>query len=291
LAPSLLDPTALAELIDDNVAWDALHDNLRERRINALVVAALEISTGRTTLFAELAPGVEFVPSRDPRRSTVETEIDGTHVLASAALPFLFPPRRIGREYFCDGGVRFNTPIAPAIRAGADRLLVISPLYEDAPKSGSEAAEHSTESYANPIFLIGKLLNALLLDPTRYDLQVLERYNSILSMMEKVLTPAQMQDFHDTVRRERNLPYRRLKTLVFRPTEDIGELAHSHKPRLANVTMASRLLMRVSSAGTIWQSDFLSFLLFDGEFARTLIELGRKEAHQRAEEIASFFDL
>lgn len=288
-APSLLDPTALATLIDESIDWVRLHENVAGSRVLAVILAALEISTGRTTLFAELAPDARYVPSRDPRRETRATELASVHVLASAALPFLFPPREVEGEFYCDGGVRFNTPIAPAIRAGADRLVVVSPLFEDLPAPTSVEAARVAGSYANPIFLIGKLLNALLLDPTRYDLHILARNNSIVETLERVLSPGQMEEFHRVVERERDMRYRKLRTLVFRPTQDIGELAHEHKPKLAQVSMPARFLVKASSSSSIWHSDFLSFLLFDGEFVKTLIDLGRREAHQRAAEIAAFF--
>lgn len=288
-APSLLDPGALSELVRESVDWTGLHDNIAAGTVQALAIAALEISTGRTTIFGETAPGQELVDSHDPRRLVVHTRLDERHVLASAALPFLFPPREIDSEYYCDGGVRFNTPIAPAIRAGADRLVVISLLYEEDTAPESVRAHSSKGSYANPIFLIGKLLNALLLDPTRYDLQILERLNHVIETMEEVLTPEQLEAFDRAVARGRNMPYRKLRTLVFRPSRDIGEMAHQHKKKVATEGFSSRLLMRVASAGEVWQSDFLSFLLFDGEFARTLIDLGRLDAVSRADEIIAFF--
>jgi NTE family protein len=123
---SVLNPRALEDIVAAAVDWPQLHDNVNAGRLRAFIVAALHIGTGATTMFAELAPGVEFKPMRHPRRIARPTRIDVEHVLASAAIPALFPARRIGRSYFADGGLRFNTPIAPAIRAGADRLVVIT---------------------------------------------------------------------------------------------------------------------------------------------------------------------
>ena len=103
----------------------------------------------------------------------------------------MFPPRRIQGEAYCDGGVRFNTPIAPAIRAGADRLVVVS-LLSDQPQP--EIAEIPVEvreaSYKNPFFLLGKVLNALLLDPVHYDLQVLDRFNKMIDTLGARARPA-----------------------------------------------------------------------------------------------------
>jgi NTE family protein len=290
-APSVLDTTALQKIVSETVAWTLLHDNIRTGVVDALIVAALEIGTGRTTLFVETGPTSRFVPTRDPRRVSRSTDIRIDHVMASAALPLLFPPRQIGNEHYCDGGVRFNTPIAPAIRAGADRLVVVSLQYEEEPETIEGHARAVKGSYANPAFLLGKLLDALLLDPTRYDLHILHRLNDLIDQMESALTPEQLATFHEAVQRGRDLPYRRLETLVFQPSEDIGSMAHEHAGLVSRGGLSSRLLMRFATRGASWESDLLSFMLFDGGYARRLVELGRKDVLARDDEVAAFYDL
>lgn len=289
-ARALLDSVPLTDLVKTQVSFDALHRNIDEGIVHALVITALEISTGRTTMFAEAPPYVSFPPSNDPRRNVRRERIGLEHVLASAALPLVFPPRRIDGEEYCDGGVRFNTPIAPAIRAGADRLVVISLLSEE-PQAETQpiSVEVREASYKNPIFLLGKVLNALLLDPTHYDLQVLARFNHMIEMLDKVLTPEQLDLFHDVVLRERNMAYRKLSTLVFRPSRDVGEIALEYARGINPEGLGSRLLHRLANQHAVWQSDLISFLCFDGPFAAQLIELGRKDAQARASEIRQFF--
>jgi NTE family protein len=289
-ARALLDSIPLTDLVNSKVDFAQLHENVAAGIVHALVITALEISSGRTTMFIEAPPYVPFPEWNDPRRDVRREPIGLQHVLASAALPLVFPPRRIHGEAYCDGGVRFNTPIAPAIRAGADRLVVISLLSEspqaeqqDVPLSVREA------SYKNPIFLIGKVLNALLLDPTHYDLQVLDRFNKIIDTMERVLEPAQMAEFQQVWRKERNMEYRKLQTLVFRPSRDIGEMAVEHTRRIVPQGIGPRFLHRLASQRSVWQSDLVSFLCFDGGFADQLVRLGREDAHARAPEIRLFF--
>jgi NTE family protein len=289
-ARALLDSVPLTDLVKNQVSFDQLHRNVDEGLVHALVITALEISTGRTTMFAEASPYVSFPPSNDPRRNVRRERIGLEHILASAALPLVFPPRRIDGEEYCDGGVRFNTPIAPAIRAGADRLVVISLLSEE-PQGESQpiSIEVREASYKNPIFLLGKVLNALLLDPTHYDLQVLERFNNMIEMLNKVLTPDQLAAFHAVVLKERNMAYRKLRTLVFRPSRDIGEIALEYARGIHPEGLGSRLLHRLAHQHAVWQSDLISFLCFDGPFAGQLIELGRRDAQARATEIREFF--
>jgi NTE family protein len=287
--PAILDTRALEATVNAAMDWDKLHENIRSNLVHAVIVAALEIGTGRTTLFVERSPETEYTPTRDPRRVSVDVELELNHIMASAALPLLFPPRRIDNGHYCDGGVRFNTPIAPAIRSGSERLIVVSLQYLD---ESPPSAEHLTEvkqSFGNPAFLLGKLLDALLLDPTTYDLHILSRLNDLIEQMEITLAPKQLEAFHQAVSRGRGLHYRKLETLVFRPSLDIGLLAHEYAAQIAHRGLASRLLMRFATRGTPWESDLLSFVLFDGGYAGRLIALGRQDVLARADEVYDFY--
>jgi NTE family protein len=286
---SLLDIRALEEIVYRNVPWDDLHRNVSQGRVRSLVVSALHIVTGHTVTFAELAPGTNFTNTRDPRRELRLEAINADHVLASSAIPLLFPARRVGGDYFCDGGVRFNTPISPAIRCGVERLVVISLLSRESSPLDPTLEQIRVDAYNSPIFLIGKVLNALLLDPLRYDLQVLERFNRLLDALERVLPHGELEAVQRVLLESRGLPYRKLETLVFRPTRDVGRLARDRAAKLQGSRFSSWLLARTATLGALWQSDLVSFILFDAEFAADLIELGREDALCRAAEIRAFF--
>ncbi|MBW2381960.1 MAG: patatin-like phospholipase family protein [Deltaproteobacteria bacterium] len=101
-------------------------------------------------MFAEVAPTASFIPSRDPRREGSLTRIEWGHVLASAAIPLVFPARKIGSEHYCDGGIRFNTPLAPAIRSGADRLVVVSALHREEADDDEGERRRRTAAYPSP---------------------------------------------------------------------------------------------------------------------------------------------
>ena len=286
---SLLDPRALEEIVRSGVPWDRLHANVSQGRIRALIVAALHIASGRTTLFAELAPGSELKAVQDPRRAQVMEPLTSDHVLASAAIPLVFPARRIGESFFCDGGVRFNTPIAPALRVGAQKLVVVSLASQESATTDVTPIEERIQAYNSPVFMIGKVLNALLLDPLRYDLQVLGRLNDLLTVLENVLPPHELEKVHEVIVKSRGIPYRRVETLVFRPSRDIGKMARVRAGKLQSSRFSSWLVARTATLGALWESDVLSFILFDHEFASELIELGRQDALSRAHEIEAFF--
>lgn len=291
LGQSLLDPRPLELTIRRSVDWDRLHANISGSIAQALFVAALDVGTGRTTIFSELAPGTDFRPSRDPRRRASYGRISADHVLASAAIPLLFPARRIGMTYYCDGGLRFNTPIAPVIRAGADRLVVISTRTESELAPRSEPVP--LDQYPSLTFLAGKILNALLLDPMAYDLQVLTRTNSLVEVLERTLSPEDLALVQRRLVETRGAPYSRLDTLVFSPSQDIGQRAAEHVRQhlpLWNLGRVPKwILGRASHEEATWEADWATYLLFDGAFGKAIIDLGRHDAHARADEIREFF--
>jgi NTE family protein len=253
------------------------------------VIAALNIATTKTTMFAEVAPTASFIPSRDPRRQGSLTQIDRGHVLASAAIPLVFPARRIGSAHYCDGGIRFNTPLAPAIRSGADRLVVVSALHREEADDDEGKRRRRTAAYPSPLFILGKVLNALLLDPINYDLGVMRRFNKLWGVLEETLTTEEMRRVSDVLEDTRGVAYRRLETLVFHPSEDIGDITTRHAKRLGAKSLPSMLVAASARLRAQFESDLLSFILFDRDFAQELISLGLHDAQQRTDEILSFF--
>lgn len=295
MGTSLLDTRAIEVLVRRSIDWDRLHRVIDSGRVSALLIAALHVASGRTTMFTEAAPGTKAVPTRDERRTSVFERITADHVLASAAIPLLFPTRRIGAHYYCDGGLRFNTPIAPAIRAGADRIVIVTVRHSRSPNAVAavEESDSGEGRDLSPAFLIGKLLNALLLDPVQYDLQVLERLNGVMDVLEQTLAPADLDRVQRVFIEHRGMPYRKLKTLVFTPSRDLGELAGDYiRSRLRTDELkpvARYLLERAVNSSPQAEADWASYLLFEGGFAADLIAVGRGDALSRREEILAFF--
>lgn len=293
LSRSLLAPSFLERLIRDGIDWVGLHQNVRRGTVKAVLVAALEIASGRTTVFAELGSGTVLRPSNNPRRVARLGAITTEHVLASAAIPVLFPARRIGDRYYCDGGLRFNTPMAPAIRCGAERLVVISLKHELEPEGIPEDLE-TTTGYPSLVFLLGKLLNALLLDPVSYDLEILDRFNRLVDILERSLSPDELKEIERLMIETRGMAYRRIDTLTFTPSRDIGPIASEHvrlaldHPRRLS-WLTRRFLESLQTRRSIGGGDLASHVLFDGVFARALIELGRSDVFARKEEVRRFF--
>lgn len=284
---SIMDTSALEDHVYQAIDWERLHKNVGVGTTHALLVPALDASSGRTVVFAELADTALFVPSPDPRRMASIEPIGIDHLMASAAIPFLFPARRIGTRFFFDGGLRFNTPIAPAIRSGATRLVVISLLQNDISPQRQPDGEEPTL-----MFLVGKVLNALLLDPVVYDLQILDRFNQLWALLDHVLDPEAHEALQDLVVASRGVPYRQLQTLDLKPSRDIGDLAGAfvrERLDLGKVDWKARWLLRRAIDSGDLEADWVAYFLFEGAFADELITLGHQDAHAQADKIRAFF--
>jgi NTE family protein len=288
----VLDTGGLERFVVRHIPWRGIERNLRDRKLSAISVSATHVGTGHTVVFLSCAEPVPREWSRDPFVRHRAARIGPRHVLASAAIPMLFPTVKIGDEFFTDGGLRQNTPMSPAIRLGADRLLLIS--LRHVKNEATTAVTDRTESYPKPLFLAGKALNALMLDHTEYDLQRMQRINLILDA-GRASFGAQFETMmnHELVRM-RGAPLRRIQAVHIRPSADIGKLAHefvgSGRMRLSGA-IAKQLIHRLAGGEGRNENDLLSYLLFDGNFADELIELGRRDAAAKCDELAALFDL
>jgi len=285
---SIADASGLQSMIENSIPWDRLSHLTDSGHLDALVVAALQIYSGQTTLFAQLADHVDFSPTKDPRRRLVRTSVAAEHVLASSAIPFLFPPQEINGRWYCDGSIRFNTPISPAIRCGAERLMVVGVRK-------TQLARTIDKDEPAPGFgtILGKLLNALMLDPVSYDLQVLRRLNRFIEVTNSVLDNASKQAVEKVFVETRGNAYREIDLLVFSPSQDLGQMAAEvvlNDPDRFGRSMTERwLLRRLAREDAVWEHDLASYLIFDSEYTSRLIKLGHRDALNRTQDIRNFF--
>jgi NTE family protein len=178
----LVDPRAMQALVRTRLPWNGITDNLHRGHLSAISCTATEVATGNVTIFVQTADGT--LPPHWPsaqRQSVVLTPITAAHALASGAIPVLFPAVRVGGQLFADGGLRQNTPLRPAMRLGATRLLVIGLRHKPDAASSSRSATRPSPAFPSAMFMLGKVLNVLLLDKVENDLERIYRMNQILA--------------------------------------------------------------------------------------------------------------
>ena len=270
------------------IPWQHITTNLQQGYLESLAVTATDIGSGKSVVFVERANGRIPEWSKDPFVRAQAVVMGPEHALASASLPILFPAVAVGERFYCDGGLRQNTPLSPALRLGADKVLVIG-LRHKPPPMPSESEE--SMPYPGAAFLVGKILDAFLLDHIDYDLDRLRRFNAVIQAVRAVGS-ADAKRFDEVVTKMRGAPYRVVGELMIRPSADLGqmagEVARAGKFRGTGGGTGIQLLRRLATARGASEADLLSYILFDGLYAAEVARLGYEDARAQHEELAKF---
>lgn len=286
----ILHPEPLEEMVRTRIPWPRISANLARGLFQALCVSTTRVSSGTTVVYLQRTQGGVPPWSRDPNTEAREAIIGPEHALASAAIPLLFRSVKITDDYYCDGSLRQNTPLSPALRLGAEKVLIVSLRH----KPKTPVVKPPLTSHPTTPLLMGKVLNALLLDHTDYDLDRLRRFNALLEAGTKAFGEAFIPRMNDITTATRGQSYRVVKDLVVRPSRDIATIAAQHAKknsaaRIATQTLPTKLLHRLAQSQLVAEADLASYLLFDGAYAKDLIQLGMEDAHAKREELCRFF--
>lgn len=266
---SLLDNTPLADLLDQILPFESIQKSIDDGVLHALSVTASGYESGESVTFYQ--GNESIVPWRRTRRVGVPATIEAKHLLASAAIPFIFPAHRINREYFGDGSMRQIAPISAALHLGADRVLVIGATNDEMERSRRAASGE----YPSLAQIAGHALNSIFLDSMEIDIERVRTINHLVEAM-----PEEMRRATDL---------RHVELLVIKPSESIDRIAEKH---MSDLPWTIRLLLRLIGASPrSGGSTLVSFLLSEKKYCRALIELGYRDAKEQREEIMRFLGM
>jgi NTE family protein len=263
----LLDTSPLREYLRGHLPVPRMRRHIRTGVLRGVAVSVTNFLDGNAVTFFDGAKDVS--PWVRSTRVGVREHIKIDHIMASAAIPLLFPPVKIRGVYFGDGCVRLLSPLSPAVHLGATRLLAIGVRHRDPPQeiSRSKASELPLSSIA------GVLLNAVFLDSLEADVERLERMNRTLAFV-----PAASRD-------KLPEPLRQIPILVLRPSRDLGELAKDQYRRFPGML---RYLLKGIGAADEGGSDLLSYLAFEPVYVGRCQELGYQDTMVRRREVEAF---
>ena len=279
----------VSALMEEFIDWEMIHVNLAEGHLDALTISTTQVPTGKTVVFYETGDGRPRKFSRDPHVTPVHVRLEPEHTLASSAIPFVFPPVELDGIPYVDGGLRQNTPLSPALRLGSDRLLVVGLGTH---KSMSDGPVGVQQMRVSPIFVLAKVLNALMLDHVDYDIIRLGHMNRILSDGEVVFGEEFIDKLNAMVTPLRGASYRIIPHVVLRPSKDLGKLAADHvrEERLrSSRSLLSRVIRTLAQMESRDEADLTSYLLFDGSFCEKLMNLGIEDAKSRKDDLLRLF--
>lgn len=256
---SLLDNSPLEKLLHEVLRLERIAENMAAGFFNSLVVTASGYTSGESVSFFQSSKPIENW--NRPHRVGIRTEIRHRHLLASAAIPTLFPAVKINREYFGDGAIRQLAPLSPAIHMGAERILAIgvSGSRTRRPSKGEQITQPSLSQ------IVGHVLNSAFVDTLESDMSVLRRYNRLIGICSG----------HPDV------DVRPIQLLEITPSLDLNRIAEDYYETLPR---SIRLFIRDTNSSSI-----ASLLMFEKDYCQALMDLGIADALAKREQIQEFF--
>lgn len=271
---ALLDNSPLRTLLERELDFTGIAAAVRTRQLRAVAVTAFGYDSGQAVTFYQGRAAID--PWLRHRRVGVPTRLNLEHLLASAAIPLVFPPVRVNREYFGDGALRQVAPISPALHLGASRVLVIgvssNPELEDPALAGQRRLNVAPPSLAQ---ISGHMLNSTFIDNLEADMELLERLNLL------------GRDVPESPQK-RQLGLKPVEVLTINPSQPLDQIAARHRHELPR---SMRTFLRGPGATRASGAGVLSYLLFEPGYCNELIELGYQDAMSRKHDLCSFLGL
>lgn len=259
---SLLDNAPLENLLSSVIKFDRIQRNINSGHLDALAVTASGYTSGESVSFFQ--GSTDKSSWHRPHRVGIRTELTLEHLLASTAIPTLFPAVRINREYFGDGAIRQLAPLSPAIHLGADRILAIG-VSSNTTTRPDQDAELVHPSLAQ---ILAHILNSAFVDTLPSDMETLRRINALLPLASSNEALERMQ-------------LRHIDLLDIAPSQNLNAIAAEH---VDDLPKTMKIFARDAGSSTV-----LSLLLFEKAYCQRLMKLGYEDALEKEAQILEFF--
>lgn len=263
----LLDTQPLQQFLDDTVDFNRIQQNIQLKHLETFEVISGCYETHQTVSFYDhYLP--DFVDWNYPRHSSQRAQISSQHILASSALPLFFPPVHFNGFHYGDGSVGLVAPLRGAIRFEVDKILIIGtkelPVFTD-----PEILKNSDIAFAH---ILGNMMSGLFIDNLDRDIEMVNRMNEIATLL--------------SMWKKRRSPWRPITTLHLRPSREMASVAQGH---YMSMPVILRYLLNAMGSRS-HSGDLLSFLLFEKEFTRELLNLGYQDTIADSESVKTFFE-
>ena len=264
---SLLDNRPLEHLLSRHLDFSRIEANINAGALDAVAITCSGYTSGQSCSFFEAAE--HFEAWQRSQRIGIKTRITVEHLMASSAIPFLFPPYKLNREFFGDGSMRQIAPVSPALHLGADRVVVVGTarIRNDSPE------RTRGDLYPTLAQIAGHVMNSIFLDSLAVDLERLERIN-------RTITAVPLETL-----KKMGLTLHHVDVLVLTPSEPLDMIAVKH---VGNLPWTIRFLLRSVGAMRRGGANLASYLLFENGYCNELIELGYRDTLKRRDEVEAF---
>jgi len=264
----LLDTAPLKTLLDTHSDFKKINANIEQGLLSAFEVAATCYDLSENTSFFKSTTSMPCW--KRTRHSACSTDINCQHILASAAIPLFFPAIKIDPWHYGDGGTRLTAPLRASIKLGADRIFVIGTRKKPSEETAIPTASSDDISFAK---VLGNMLNAIFSDNLDRDIELLTKINYSLQFISS--------------EKQTESKWKPIHVLYITPSVDLAELTQGKEKTLP---ILLRYLM--GAFGSKEQSrDLLSFLLFESDYCKTLIDIGYQDAIAQKNDIKDFFEM
>jgi NTE family protein len=264
---SLLDNAPLRDMLEKNLDFGKIQHHIDSGALYAVCVTASGYTTGQSVSFFQGGSGLEGWERNQRIGAAVPLKLE--LLLASAALPFIFPAVKVHREYFGDGSMRQIAPVSPALHLGADRVLIVG-----TGRQTLDTARARSNVYPSLAQIAGHALNSIFLDSLMVDIERLERINRTV----KLIPPDKLADSATQLRP--------VKVLFIAPSQPLERIAARF---IHELPATVRFILRPTGALNRSGSNLASYLLFEESFCRALIDLGYQDTMAREKEVREFF--